>query len=389
MTLSRDLAHLTGVKQADVELALQQGRFVVYAGLAHERVQAATEQLRSIGAVVQVRAAAREVQLEALEPDSRLEPGPQYGGPVAHFGDVDRALRDGAFNTAPGARQVEPPPGYNQQGIGRVIDEDSRTSRYQPVESEPLPVVDEMEALASGLDAAAFDAPAVTTIDGMDGAAFDAEEEAARKKDVPQPESTSVPAPGEPEPELSLDVDAPAGLTPVGSATAAVGIATNPPEESLRLVDTPPTTGRPAVAKPRGPSPFVPPPPAAAHAPPPSQSHMMRSPSGPADGEKQGLLFPDEVANVLGCIALASVLGVLVAFAATRSKHAAVMELEDEISESYRSPGDVERGKMRAPDAIQADLDEVYGAARFRFVLVLLALGVPGGLGLSRIRRPS
>ena len=98
MTLSRDLAHLTGVKQADVELALQQGRFVVYPGLSQERVDAAAGQLRKMGAVVQVRPSDGGAPIQGAEPDpSSMQAARQYGGPVAHFAD---ALDAQAFNTA-------------------------------------------------------------------------------------------------------------------------------------------------------------------------------------------------------------------------------------------------------------------------------------------------
>lgn len=384
MTLSRDLAHLTGVKQADVELAMQQGRFVVYAALPQERVDAATQQLRTMGAVVRVQPAQQALQLESLEPDrERLAPSSGYGGPVAHFADGDLGLDPGAFNTSPGAR-LGAPPTFNE-GIGQVIDDDGRTNRYEPVahQGPSLGPVDDMAALASGLDAASLDAPAVTTIDGMDGAAFDAEEKAAREEAVP--EVSQAPKPDVDEP-LTLDVDAPAGLTPVGSPNAAVGVARNPPEESLRLALTPGGgAAQPQGVMPRLPAPAAPAQAAASAA----SSPYMAVPRGdmPQVAEKRGLLFEDTIANALACVAITSLLGIMVAFGVTRGKRDAATTLETELSSSLRNPGDVSRGDRRSPDVVQADLEGVYDDAQLRFLLVLFGLGIPGGIGLSFIRR--
>ena len=397
MTLSRDLAHLTGVKQADVELALQKGRFIVYPRLPSERVDAAAEQLRTMGAVVQIKPAEDTGPID-LEPDfDRIPPRPssEFGGPVAHFSDSDLGLDSGAFNT--GAGLAAAGSSYNE-GIGRVLpSEDARTSRYQPVPrspssqmsltdedmralvlgletAKPQAPADEMQALADGLDAAAFDAPEIQTIDGMDGAAFDAAEEAAQKEAVSA--GTAPPPPSGPEEELSLDVPA----APSGP----------PPEQSLQL-DRPHQSSTSLSSSSMSQSSM-----SQAGMSQPAMSHpaysgaraiprpQMRDMEVPGD---RGLLFEDSVANILGLVAVCSLLTMVLAFGITNAtKRSEVTDLEEELSESYRNPLDVEFGDRRAPAQIEEELQKVYDSGRTRFLLVF-ALGIPLGLGLGRIRR--
>lgn len=385
MSLSRDLAHLTGVKQADVELALQQGRFVVYPGLDGGRVQAAADQLRTMGAVVQIKAAA-PVSGDQIEPDLEQPRIGRFDGAVAHFSDADLGLGSGAFNTGGGF----PNPAGDGGGIGQVLptDEAAPTARYEPVPQQgaavPLPQVhessresltgDEMRALADGLDAAAFDAPEIQTIDGMDGAEFDAAEEAAKKEAAPAPVAPP-PESGEDE-SLSLDVGG-AGSSASEASIPAPQHGGPAPEQSLQL-DRPHQSA--SLPQPQMTSAGY----SGTHAM--GSSTMMRSPNVELD-EERGLLFADSVANTLGLIAACSLLCIVVAFAITRAtKREPIIALEDELAESYRSPLDVELGKMRAPADLEEELEKLYSSAHFQFMLVF-SLGLPIGLGLGRIRR--
>ena len=391
MALSRDLAHLTGVKQADVELALQQGRFVVYPSLDGGRVQAAADQLRTLGAVVQIKAA-QPVSGDQLEPDLEQPRAGRFDGAVAHFSDADLGLGSGAFNTGAGF----PNPSSYNEGIGRVLPTDeARTNRYEPVPQENAPALqlspvtprsrtgqeslsgDEMRALAAGLDAAAFDAPEIQTIDGMDGAEFDAAEEAAKKEAAPDPVAPP-PESGE-EASLSLDVGGAGGGALAGGASLPVAPHGGPaPEQSLQL-DRPHQSAA-ALPQPQMTSAGY----SGTHAM--GSSTMMRSPNVELD-EERGLLFADSVANTLGLIAACSLLCIVVAFAITRAtKREPIIALEDELAESYRSPLDVELGKMRAPAELEEELEKLYSSADFQFMLVF-SLGIPIGLGLGRIRR--
>ncbi len=379
---------------------MQKGRFVVYPALPGARVDAATEQLRGLGAVVQVKPS-EDVELGPnLEPDTGAALGvDEFGGPVAHFSDADLGLGSKAFNTGPGAKVpgLAPPPLFDQRGAGggppgrfsvERSAEEARTSRYEPVPQSPSPGLDDLSelaserdraasssahdmlALATVLDAAAFDSPSVQTIDGMDGDAFDAAEKAAAQEAAADPTPAAT-HPGA-EKEVALEVEAPAGVTPVGPAGGAVIRPQFPPEEGLQL-DRPSQSSAamsaPTYATPRAP---------------------MSSPRMPvlhADVGERGLLLEDPVANTLGLIAAACLVCLVAAFGLTRSsKLEGVIALEAEVSESYRSPADVEAGKQRAPATIQEELDDLYSSARFQFLLVL-ALGIPAGLGLGRIRR--
>lgn len=399
MALSRDLAHLTGVEQADVELALQQGRFVVYPGLDRGRVQAAADQLRTLGAVVQVKAA-QPVRAERLEPDLERPRIGQFDGTVAHFSDADLGIGSGAFNTGAGF----PNPAGDNDGIGRVLptDEGARTSRYEPVPQHggggPLPpppqlldpgaghgssspAGEHMRALAAGLDAAEFDAPEIQTIDGMDGAEFDAAEEAAKEEAARQEaaESTPVVAPPDSGQEQPLTLDVGGAGTPAASASLPVAQHGGPAPQHALLLDRPHQSAS-ALPQPRMTS--------AAYSGtrPMGSSTAMPRPNLEFD-EERGLLFADTIANTLGLIAVCSVLCIVVAFAITRAtKREPIIALEEELAESYRNPLDVELGKVRAPAELEEELESLYSSARSQFMLVL-SLGIPIGLGLGRIRR--
>lgn len=406
MALSRDLAHLTGVKQADVELALQQGRFVVYPGLDGGRVNAAADQLRTLGAVVQIKPA-EAVSGGQLEPDLERPQANRFDGAVAHFSDADLGIGSSAFNTGAGFPN---PPSYNE-GIGRVLatDENARTSRYEPVPSAARPSSDAqhsltdddmrslvlglappgsspspglpspssdagMEALAAGLDAAALDAPEIQTIDGMDGAAFDAAEEAAKKEAAPEP---AAPPPESAEEEsLSLDVGGSSSSLPVPQPAGHHGGPA--PEQALQL-DRPHQSAT-ALPQPQMTSAAY----SGTHAM--GSSTAMPRPNLDLD-EERGLLFADYIANTLGMIAVCSLVCIVVAFAVTRAtKRDPMVALEEELAESYRNPLDVELGKMRAPAELEEELETLYGSASRQFMLIF-GLGVPLGLGLGRIRR--
>jgi hypothetical protein len=406
MALSRDLAHLTGGKQADVELALQQGRFVVYPGLDGGRVNAAADQLRTLGAVVQIKPA-EAVSGGQLEPDLERPQANRFDGAVAHFSDADLGLGSGAFNTGAGF----PNPSSYNEGIGRVLptDEAARTARYEPVPQQqqqrgavPIPppprahiepVVppakssresltgDEMQALAAGLDAAAFDAPEIQTIDGMDGAEFDAAEEAAKKEAAPAP--VAPPPPSDEEESLTLDVGGAGGGAPSAEGALPVpqpaGHHSGPaPEQALQL-DRPHQSAA-ALPQPQMTSAAY----SGTHAM--GSSTAMPRPNLDLD-EERGLLFADSIANTLGMIAVCSLVCIVVAFAVTRAtKRDPMVALEEELAESYRNPLDVELGKMRAPAELEEELETLYGSASRQFMLIF-GLGVPLGLGLGRIRR--
>ncbi|MCR9166102.1 MAG: hypothetical protein ACE37F_17315 [Nannocystaceae bacterium] len=378
MALSRDLAHLSGVKQADVELALQQGRFVVYAGLESVRVEAATAQLRAMGAVVHVRPAER-VSGDMLEPDLEQPRVGRFDGAVAHFSDGDLGLGSGAFNTGAGFAP-------DDDGIGRVLPDDPASGAPGPppphAQMEPRTpsdsfAGDEMQALAAGLDAAAFDAPEIQTIDGMDGAAFDAAEEAAKKEAAPAP--VAPPPPSGEEASLALDVggagtgapqaEAAPGLPQHGGPGPGQSLQLDRPHQSASALPQPQMTSAAYSGSYSG-----------------GSSTSIPRPSLELD-EERGLLFADSIANTLGLIAACSLLCLFVAFGITRAtKREPVVALEDELAESYRSPLDVELGKMRAPAELEEELETLYSSARFQFLLVL-SLGIPIGLGLGRIRR--
>lgn len=56
-----------------------------------------------------------------------------------------------------------------------------------------------------------------------------------------------------------------------------------------------------------------------------------------------------------------------------------------ELEQAYQAPLQVELGERRAPEAIEGDLRRLGDRVQWRFRLVLLAIGVPFGLGAGRM----
>ncbi len=393
MSLSRDLAHLVGVAQADVELALHHGRFVVYRAIDPDQVESATTQLRSMGAVVQVKPSTESLDMPAIEPDD--EAGPlgdpsRYQGPVAHFADGGVGVAH--HMTQPGGRPtpgIMPPPDF---GVSRQPDPGTHTNfgpvpglasaspRHAPV---PMPAAGPvpsyappvqapaaapeggMMAMVEQLEAASDGGPSVMTLDGLDSAAVEEEEEAREAAEAAadaavarevQPDAVQAP-PIDPDAPLSLDL----GATRPRPAPAPAAPMTAAPMQPAPMASA--AQSAPTYAAPRAPM---------------CNQGAVREP--------RGLFLGDEITNYLAGVAAASLLCLLVAFAVTRSsKRDAIVALEDEISESYRLPLKVEKGDVRAPSEIQGELDDLYGSARTQFMLILV-LGVPIGLGIGRIR---
>lgn len=389
MTLSRDLAHLVGVAQADVELALHHGRFVVYRAIDPDQVESATTQLRSMGAVVQVKPSTESVEMPTIEPDDEAGPAgdpSRYQGPVAHFADGGVGVAH--HMTQPGGRPtpgIMPPPDFGVGGQPNGAATNVRAApqpvpvpaaapqpNYAPppqAPASPSPAPDDgMMAMVAQLEAASGDGPSVMTLDGLDNQAVEQEEEAREAAESAadaaiarelQPNAVQE-APVDPDAPLALDLEA----TKPRSAPVSAGPGPMAPAAAIQPAPMASASqSAPAYAAPRAPL---------------NTGGSMREP--------RGIFLGDEIANYLAGVAAASVLCLLVAFAVTRaSKRESIVTLEDEISESYRLPLKVEKGDVRAPDKIQAELDELYGSARVQFMLILL-LGVPIGLGVGRIR---
>lgn len=99
------------------------------------------------------------------------------------------------------------------------------------------------------------------------------------------------------------------------------------------------------------------------------------------------LLGTDPVSTLSFGLAIGLAVGILVALATTRGVTGErLLPLEEELAQALSRSSDVERGRLRPPAEIEADLDTALAESRRRFFLVWLITAVPVGLVLGRLR---
>lgn len=123
----------------------------------------------------------------------------------------------------------------------------------------------------------------------------------------------------------------------------------------------------------------------------PAASHASAS-AGSTDGQPvlspTFLLGRDVYTAIPAGLAVGLALSLLVAIQWQRGVDAeTVKPLEAELQTALSAPSRVEAGEVRAPHAVEEALDEAYGSLRHSFLLKWLAIGLPIGFALSRIRR--
>lgn len=100
------------------------------------------------------------------------------------------------------------------------------------------------------------------------------------------------------------------------------------------------------------------------------------------------LFSADPLANALFGVAVGLAIGIVFAFVAVRVfVRADVLALEEELAVSYAKPTHVDRGDARRSTAILDDLEAAYGRSRWLFMLTMILVGVPAGLGLGTFKR--
>jgi hypothetical protein len=108
---------------------------------------------------------------------------------------------------------------------------------------------------------------------------------------------------------------------------------------------------------------------------------------GTVTAEPRRLLGTDPVAALFGGLAIGVGVGLVAALVVTRGVTAErVLPLEEELAESLSRASEVERGRLRPPAAVEADLEKTLDESRKRFFLVWLATAIPLGLLLGRLR---
>ena len=243
--------------------------------------------------------------------------------------------------------------------------------------------IDPAESLARQIEAAAESGGLeIVTLDGESSDSV----EMKLEKTPPKPAERPPPAVEEPAPPpptasapredpLALDLGSGPGPAPLAGAA--------PPDPRLGPAPAmPPQSSYPAPSAPSASGAY-------AHAPSASGSFAQggREPAPPEPAPGRGLFSRDSVANYMFGVAAGLVIGLVAAFQASRAlDREDIMALEDKLAESYVKPIEVENGELQRPDAIEKDLEAMYGDTRTFFLLTMILSGIPVGLGLGRIQ---
>lgn len=107
-----------------------------------------------------------------------------------------------------------------------------------------------------------------------------------------------------------------------------------------------------------------------------------------AEAEKGPLMGPEPVSATIFGLAAGLAVGMFAAVWLQKgAEQESIVGWEAEMQQALAAPGDVEAGKVRAPSSIESDLEEAYGEIRRTFLLQWLAIGVPIGVVLGRLKR--
>jgi hypothetical protein len=104
--------------------------------------------------------------------------------------------------------------------------------------------------------------------------------------------------------------------------------------------------------------------------------------------EHRPLMGPEPVSAAIFGLAVGLGLGLLVAtFLHKGSDQSSILAFEAEMQQALAAPDEVAAGSVRAPTSIEDDLEAAYGDVRRSFLMYWLAIGVPVGLVLGRLKR--
>jgi hypothetical protein len=357
LELAATLARVTGRSSGEMAQALRSGETQAHHELTRDEAETARTRLAELGALVELRASVdhHEAGPPAIGLSSafpQLEPDPEASvrrpsvRPVsqapATAADVQAVpdpvpvsgLTGTSGKSKPSPRRASPRARLTPANPEREIEE-QKTSVFKSVGSTPRPAA---RVVAR--------AP-VSSAPGRTGAA--------------QRPATKA--------GLAAGPTAPAGPTNPARAAKSAG-----PEPDAKLELDLSVLERPdsELAGPVGP--------ANASA---SASAWSAQPSAPA----RRLLGSDPIATLLFGLAIGVAIGMMVALAATRGvTRETVLPLEEELAESLSRATEVERGRLRPPATIEADLERTLSQTRRRFFLVWLGVALPVGFVLGRIK---
>jgi hypothetical protein len=434
--LAADLSALTGLSPHKVSLAVHDGELIVHRSLTGIEARRAANSLRRLGAAVEIR-----TSLDGDEPipdidvalgehglvlpharggKAPIAPPPEFGG-----ASVGRNIDIGAKgNAAQELLDPSRPQGRPEDLVSeRPFVPERATSRGRPTPhpgaAPRLPVdpdeddarkprdayvgtprrkpnaevrgvagqIADAQRLAESLEAAAEsdDAIEVVTLDGVSSESVEV------KLGGPPPgesgsgaaTSSSASASGSASGSGHASASGPSSSAPAAASLAASSSAQRRAPAGDRLAldfdapRDPPPRAPVSAASPRVEAPLT------------VRNTGPRAPV-PASlrPEGQAIFSADPLANYLFGIAVGLAIGMAIAFMAVRmSVRADVLALEQELAEAVTQPLQVEIGQLRDPEEIALELDAKYGRSRLYFVLTMLLVGVPTGLGLGRIRR--
>jgi hypothetical protein len=107
-----------------------------------------------------------------------------------------------------------------------------------------------------------------------------------------------------------------------------------------------------------------------------------------SEASRRPLMGPEPVSATLFGLVAGLALGLFAAVLLQKgAENEAIVGFEAEMQQALAAPDDVAAGQVRAANAIEADLDAAYAEVRRSFLLRWLAIGVPIGLVLGRLKR--
>jgi hypothetical protein len=362
--LAADLSSLTGLPPHKVTLALGDGELIVHRSLPDGEARRAAASLRSLGADVEIRSTGVSegmATLRAIVPppaygaSARTRDAPAHVDPTRPLGrpPVDRISqrpRLSAFATGRAAttpRELQPAsdrPGNGSPRVGGHVGGPALGDRVRSTQ------LTEAERLIASLEAAAGseDGLEIVTLDGERSDPVEVKAPDPSADDIVREEPAPLPSRPSEDERLALDFEGARDLAAASTSARAVEIAQ--PVAPVR------TSG------PRG----IP--------------EALRHQGNP-------LLSRDAVANYVFGVAVGLGLGLVIAFVAVRVWHRPdVLALEQELAESHAKPIEVASGQRRVPTDVERDLDARYGDSRVFFLLAMVLVGVPVGLGIGRVR---
>jgi hypothetical protein len=354
LELASALARESSRTSSTIQHALLSGELEMHHALTRDDAEAAQERLVALGARVVLRPtenrAAGGPPSIGLAGLPQLEPDPEPTTRRASSTDEIRieAIPDpvpirGLVGSSP--RRSSPRARLTPANPEQRELEDRETSVYEPVQSRESPATKKPVARRVASRKPASPKPARTRPAGPDTV--------PKPGGVP-PGRTPTTAPGlEPDEKLELDLAAvkrPDRSELAGpAASASVSTSTNASASASASFSA--SYGAGSVAAPRR------------------------------------LLGSDSIATLLFGLAIGAVIGIVVALATTRGVTSeTLLPLEEELAESLSRALEVERGRLRSPQAIEADIDQALSKTRRRFFLVWLGVAIPLGLVLGRMK---